>query len=171
MDEGERVELVYRATAGEFREALRVAENASAAGRWGRRLLLASGVLGVLVGVLPMALGASADPRVAVMLGAAVLGLGVLPWWQARLVQRRATARGEYRAVVDVWGVRVTHEEGSRLTGWPRMARYAETRRSFVLLGSGPKAPASILLPKRGAGSPLDVERLRSILDRNLTRV
>jgi hypothetical protein len=171
MDDGESVELVYRATAGEFREALRASENASAAGRWGRRLLVASAVLGVLVGAVPVALGGSADPKVPVMLGAAVLGLVVLPWLRARHLQRCAAARGEYRTVVDGWGVTVTTEQGSDLARWARMARYAETPGSFVLLGAGSYAPASILLPKRGAPTPADVDRLRSILDRNLERL
>ncbi|MEV0185871.1 hypothetical protein AB0I54_42390 [Streptomyces sp. NPDC050625] len=59
----------------------------------------------------------------------------------------------------------------SELTRWARMARYAQTPGSFVLLGAGSYTPASILLPKRGAPTPADVERLRSILDRNLERL
>lgn len=42
----DRVELVYRPTAGEFREALHVSTRASAAGRWGRWLLGLWGVTG-----------------------------------------------------------------------------------------------------------------------------
>ncbi|MFF6999158.1 YcxB family protein [Streptomyces sp. NPDC008313] len=167
-DPAGRVELVYRATAGEFREALRASESASAAGRWGRGLLVGSALLGVLGGALPLALGGRADPKVPVMLAVALLGLVVLPWWQARYVHRRAAARGEHRAVVDDWGVTVTHTRGSDPARWQRMAGYAETRRAFVLLGRAPYAV--VLLPKRGARGPQDVARLRALLDRNLSR-
>ncbi|MGQ4388766.1 YcxB family protein [Streptomyces sp. SAS_270] len=161
------VELVYVATAGEFREAFRAHAKASAAGRLARRLLLGSAGLGILVGAVPLFLGGTVRPMALAMPGAALLGLVVLPWLQAHHFHRRAAARGEHRTLVDGWGVRVTTDRGAgTMTRWAEVKRCAETRRTFVLLD--PASPVPVLLPKRGA--PTDVARLRSVLDRNLAR-
>ena len=165
--EADSVEFAYVATAREFREAFRVHASASAAGRLARRLLLGSAGLGVLVGAVPLFLGGTLRPSVLAMPGAALLGLVVLPWLQARYFHRRAAARGEHRTVVDWWGVTVTTDRGTdTMTRWAEVNRCAETPRAFVLLD--PASPVPVLLPKRGA--PADVARLRSVLDRNLTR-
>jgi hypothetical protein len=170
---GEHVELVYRATAGEYREALRVSERASALGRWGRGLLLLSGGLGLAVAAVPLLLGAAPDPKVLVMVAAAVLGLLVLPRLQARLLHRRAALLGTHRTVLDLWGVTAEHDRGTqRLARWSQVSRYAETPHTFVLLGDGTHATRFTMLPKSGLRTPADADRLRALLDRNnLTRL
>lgn len=169
---GENIELVYRTTAGDFREALRVSARASAAGRWGRGLLLFSGGTGLVLAAVPLLLGVVPDPRVLVMTAAPVLGLLVLPYVQARLLHRRAAPLGVHRTVLDLWGVTVAHDRGTeRAARWSQVSRYAETPHTFVLL-SGAHAPRLTVLPKRGLADPADTDRLRAVLDREgLTRV
>ncbi|WP_159767309.1 YcxB family protein [Streptomyces sp. HM190] len=165
---GEHVELVYRATVGDFREALRVAARASAAGRWGRGLLFFAAGTGALVTTVSLALGGTPGAQALVGLGAAVVGLVVLPRAQARRLHRRAAARGEHRTVLDLWGVTTTTDRGApRMSRWSEITRYAETRGTFVLLDGHPYAPAPLPLPKRVTG---DVDALRALLDRRLSR-
>jgi hypothetical protein len=164
---GEHVELVYRATVGDFREALRVATRASAAGRWGRGLLIFAAGAGALVTAVSLALGGTPGAQALVGLAAALVGLVVLPRAQARRLHRRAAARGVHRTVLDLWGVTTTTEDrgAPRMSRWSEITRYAETRGTFVLLDAHAYAPAPILLPKRVTG---DVEALRALLDQRL---
>ncbi|KFF97940.1 MULTISPECIES: YcxB family protein [Streptomyces] len=169
---GENVELVYRATVGDFREAVRASTRASAAGRWGQGLLLFSAGAGALVTVLALASGGTPDAQVLVMPVAAVVGLVLLPRFQARLLHRRAAARGLHRTVLDLWGVTVEHDHGTEHPArWSQVSRYAETPHTFVLF-SGAHAPRLTVLPKRGLTNPADADRLRAVLDREgLTRL
>ncbi|MFF7259871.1 YcxB family protein [Streptomyces sp. NPDC008159] len=163
---GEHVELVYRATVGDFREALRVAASASAAGRWGRGLLFFAAGAGALVTAVSLAFGGTPGAQALVGLAAALVGLVVLPRAQARRLHRRAAARGVHRTVLDLWGVTTTTDRGApRMSRWSEITRYAETRGTFVLLDAHAYAPAPILLPKRVTG---DVEALRALLDQRL---
>ncbi|UUU37225.1 YcxB family protein [Streptomyces sp. CA-210063] len=164
---------MYRATAGEFREALHASTRASALGRWGRGLLLFSGGLGVLLAAVSLLLGAAPDPKVLVMTAAPVLGLLVLPHLQARHLHRRAALLGTHHAVLDLWGVTVRHDRGTEHPArWSQVSRYAETPHTFVLLSGGTHAPRLTVLPKRGLRNPGDADRLRAVLDREgLTRL
>ncbi|ULR50518.1 YcxB family protein [Streptomyces deccanensis] len=169
---GENVELVYRAAVGDFREAVRVSARASAAGRWGRGLLLFCAGAGLFVTAVALALGVTPDAQAFVMPVAAVGGLVLLPRLQARLLHRRAAALGLHRAVLDPWGVTVAHDHGTeRPARWSQVSRYAETPHTFVLL-SGAHAPRLTVLPKRGLATPADADRLRAVLTREgLTRL
>lgn len=163
---GEHVELVYRATVGDFREALRVATRASAAGRWGRGLLIFAAGAGALVTAVSLALGGTPGGQALVGLAAAVAGLVVLPRAQARRLHRRAATRGVHRTVLDLWGVTTTTDRGApHMSRWSEITRYAETRGTFVLLDAHAYAPAPILLPKRVT---TDVDALRTLLDKRL---
>ncbi|MDX2909236.1 YcxB family protein [Streptomyces griseiscabiei] len=163
---GENVELVYRAVAGDFREAVRASLRASAAGRWGRGLLWFSAVAGALATAPSLALGGTPDAQVLVTPVAAVVGLVLLPRLQAHLLHRRAAARGLHRTVLDLWGVTVEHDRGTeRPATWSKVSRYAETPHTFVLLGGG-HAPRLTVLPKRGLADPADTDRLRAVLAR-----
>ena len=164
---GENVELVYRATVGDFREAVRVSTRASFAGRWGRGLLLVSGALGLVLAVVPPLLGVAPDPKVLVMTAAPVLGLLVLPHIEARRLHRRAALLGVHRTVLDPWGVTVEHDRGTeRVARWSQVSRYAETPHTFVLLDGGSQVPRFTVLPKRGLRTPADADRLRAVLAR-----
>ncbi|MDX3517509.1 YcxB family protein [Streptomyces scabiei] len=169
---GENVELVYRATAGDFREAVRASTRASPAGRWGRGLLLFAAAAGLFVTAVTLALGATPDARALVMPVAAAGGLVLLPRLQARLLHRRAAALGLHRAVLDPWGVTVAHDRGTeRPARWSQVSRYAETPHTFVLFG-GAHVPRLTVLPKRGLATPADADRLRAVLTREgLTRL
>lgn len=169
---GERVELVYRATAGDFHEALRVSARASAVGRWGQGLLVFSAGAGVLVTAVSLALGGVPDAQVLVMPGAAIVGLVLVPRFVARRLHRRAAALGPHRAVLDPWGVTVEHDEGTdRSARWSQVSRYAETSHTFVLFRAGTDATRFTVLPKSGLQNPGDAERVRALLDgHDLTR-
>lgn len=169
----DRVELVYRATAEEFREALHASTRASALGWWGRGLLLFSGGLGVLLAAVPLLLGTAPDAKVLVMMAAPVLGLLVLPRLQARHLHRRAALLGTHHTVLDLWGVTVEHDQGTeRAARWSQVSGYAETPQTFVLLSGGTHAPRLTVLPKRGLRNPGDADRLRAFLHRHdLTRL
>ncbi|MFF6782537.1 YcxB family protein [Streptomyces sp. NPDC012510] len=150
----ENVELVYRATVGDFREAVRASTRASAVGRWGRRLLFLSAGAGVFVTVVALVLGGTPGAQVLVMPAAAVVGLVLLPRLQARLLHRRAAARGLHRTVLDLWGVTVEHDHGTeRPARWSQVSRYAETPHTFVLFG-GAHAPSLTVLPRRAWRTP-----------------
>ncbi|SFM68544.1 YcxB-like protein [Streptomyces sp. cf124] len=169
---GENVELVYRAAARDFREAVRVSARASAAGRWGQGLLLFCAGAGLFVTAVALALGTTPDAQACVMPVAALGALVLLPRLQARLLHRRAAALGLHRAVLDPWGVTVAHDHGTeRPARWSQVSRYAETPNTFVLLG-GAHALRLTVLPKRGLATPADADRLRAVLAREgLTRL
>ncbi|MFD9117959.1 YcxB family protein [Streptomyces bottropensis] len=164
---GENVELEYRATARDFREAVRASARASLAGRWGRGLLLVSGALGLVLAAVPTLLGAVPDPKVLVMTAAPVLGLLVLPRVEARRLHRRAAPLGVHRTVLDLWGVTVEHDGGTeRVARWSQVSRYAETPHTFVLLDGHSQVPRFTVLPKHGLRVPADANRLRAVLAR-----
>lgn len=165
---GDHVELVYRPTVADFRDALAVSTRASTAGRWGRGLLLFSGGAGAFVAVASLTFGSTVPAaHVLVMAGTAIVGLVVLPWLQARRLHRRAAERGLHRTVLDTWGVTTTTTRGpERMTRWSEIPRYGETRRTFVLVEAQAYAPVLILLPKRGTE---DADGLRALLQRRLS--
>ncbi|MGW0826169.1 YcxB family protein [Streptomyces sp. NPDC002845] len=72
--------------------------------------------------------------------------------------------------VADDRGAVTTGERASFSMDWTVFREYLETPGLFVLLG-GDRAAAVVLLPKRGAQDPADVDRIRAILDRNLKRL
>ncbi|WP_030542007.1 YcxB family protein [Streptomyces albus] len=67
-------------------------------------------------------------------------------------------------------GVRVAVTNGESRLGWELYPRYVETANLFVALSRDKSAVGVALLPKRGAGGPGDVDRLREIFDRNAVR-
>ncbi|MFD0009196.1 YcxB family protein [Streptomyces sp. NPDC127178] len=79
--------------------------------------------------------------------------------------------QGEFRAVVDDTGVRVTSRDSETIHRWPMITRYAETDALYVLMTPDKYSVGIVVLPKRGAPEPADVDRLRVILDQHATRV
>ncbi|MGW1537691.1 hypothetical protein [Streptomyces aureus] len=112
---------------------------------------------------------------------AAVIRLGWLPvvvctvWFApvylGRGMHRLAESHGTTRMTVTDAGVTTTTDKGTRVRGWGVRNRYRETRTVFVVFGPEAASDALTLLPKRALRAPGDVDRLRAILDRNLTRV
>ncbi|WP_030576218.1 hypothetical protein [Streptomyces anulatus] len=166
---GADVVFVYRPAVEDFEEALR----ARALRTWAGRLQAmtvpvasvgALAVLGVVVGMSAPVLS------VALVLCAAIVSWGTLRALrtQARQLFSVVEPYGQCRMVADERGAVSTGERVSFTFEWAVHRGYLETASLFVLLG-GERSAGIAVLPKRGAQGPEDVERLRGILDRNLT--
>jgi len=164
------VELTYQPVVGDYAVALRERRRFNRAGRIQKVALpliaLAWALdLGVAVG--------GGDGNLFLLIWAplfAVLLLGQ-PWLQARQVMKAATRNGVFRAAVSDAGLTVVTEHSSTSVGFAAQPRYRETKDLFVLYSDDKNATCFTVLPKRGVADPADVDRLRGILDRNLTRV
>jgi hypothetical protein len=106
-----------------------------------------------------------------------VLVVGLGGWSMVRGVRnmgrrlfRLVEQYGECRMVVDERGTVMTGERGSSSADWTLFREYVETENIFVLLGGDRHAYHFVVLPKRGAQDPADVDRLRELLDRKLKR-
>ncbi|MFE0255211.1 YcxB family protein [Streptomyces sp. NPDC059010] len=164
------VELEYKPTVQDLAQALRVRLRASRAGRMRRWLPGALAVLAALQLALMTARDDGSVTSVLWMLIAAGL-MAATPWLQARQLHRLAERQGTFRAVVADTGVSVVTDNANMTIGWAALPRYAETSQVFVLLSGDNKAVGITVLPKRGIQDPADADRLRELLDRNLTRV
>lgn len=171
--EPERVELVYAPDFGEVKEAVRVRLRATVWWRLLRRTAWGGGVLAFLVAGLAM-LPPSPEPGTTaqmVVLGLVAVGCAEsVPWVTAQSLFRLIRAQGEARAVVDGDGGRWTSRDSETTIRWPLLPRYVETPRLFVLLTAKQSGTGFAYLPKRGLAGPADADRLRALLDRNITR-
>jgi hypothetical protein len=170
-DVGTAVEFVYRATAADFEEALRARARRSPAGR--AQALMAPLTAAIAVSVFwvfqdapPVVWIISLVITVPFAFWATARGLRTM----ARRMHSMVEAYGESRMVADVRGAVTTGERASFSMEWTVFREYLETPRLFVLLG-GDRAAGVAVLPKRGAQDPADVDRIRTILDRNLKRL
>ncbi|MEV6193204.1 YcxB family protein [Streptomyces sp. NPDC051920] len=93
-----------------------------------------------------------------------------VPVYWGRGLHRLAESQGTTRLTVTDAGVTATTDKSTKVRSWGTRYRYRETRTVFVVFGSDATADAPTLLPKRAVRTPQDVDRLRAILDRNLTR-
>lgn len=170
----ETVELVYVPTRADVVDAVRVQLRHGMFRRL-RWVLPLVAVLAFLVVALELfGPGEPNRARVALMvgLGTLVAVLGPLtPRLAARQMFAMVERQGEFRARVDEQGVSWTTRDAETANRWPMMPRYVETPTQFVLL-SADKARAGVAaLPKRGLADPVDVDRLRDLLDRTITRL
>ncbi|WP_329385819.1 YcxB family protein [Streptomyces sp. NBC_01351] len=170
---GQAVELHYTPTTADMAEALR-ARNKTRAGRRQRRPWIYTGLLGPV----PAAAMIVQDGEVApVTVG--LLTVIVFSWvfvFSGHRIMARAyrgvlEAAGDCRAVVDGDGVAVTGSRSSSHHQWAALAHYAETPDHFAVFSGDKQAIMVMVLPKRGLAAPEDADRLRAILDGNLTRV
>jgi len=166
-----RVELSYRPTVEDFREALGARAKVSVSARRTRRLLALVALCLVSAVALSLAGDDSVDPPVVVMALVFPLVLLGQTRMQARSLHRLAAAKGEQRIVVDESGVTVATEHGTSSLTWQAAPRYAETPRLFVLLSGDKNASGVTLLPKHGASGAGDADRLRALLDQRASRV
>ncbi|MBT2478240.1 hypothetical protein [Streptomyces sp. ISL-94] len=174
MDVEQAVRLVYRTTEADLARALRVRDGRTAAGRRKKWLFLTVGTLSLLGGVLLLTGDERTVSKAAGFLaGGAVLWCVALlgPRLQARAFRGLLEKTGETRAVVDGTGVRMTTATAECRIGWAAQPTYAETDTLFLMLSDDKGAVAMTVLPKRGVQDPVDVDRLRAILDRNLKRL
>ena len=116
--------------------------------------------------------GAAAEQVLSLSALALVAGMYLLvPALQGRQVHRMIAPQGEFQAVVDDSGVRVASRYSETTYRWPMLTRYTETDELFVLLTPDRYGIGIVVLPKRGASEPVDVDRLRDLLNLHATRV
>ncbi|MBJ7903600.1 YcxB family protein [Streptomyces sp. DSM 110735] len=168
---GEVVELTYRPTAEDFASALRARLRVSRLGwlvRWVPVLMGCS--VAVQLGVY-LALGGDRPSvgSLAAMLVAAVM-VPLLPWLTGRRLARYTERQGVFRVTVTESGVSVATDTATTTITWQAQPRYRETDRVFVLVSDDKNATGFTMLPKHGLPDRADVDRLRAILDRHLTR-
>ncbi|MFC8915693.1 YcxB family protein [Streptomyces sp. NPDC057116] len=171
----EAVELTYEPVLADSVGAVRARARATPSGR------LQNGELAVCalfaLGALFLNLTASTGPRV----GGTVFCLALLimlvgmhrlvPGLQGQQMHRLYATQGAFRVVVDHEGVRQYSRDLDMTYRWGALPRYTETDDLFVLLSGDRHGVGIAFLPKRGIAGPAGADRLRAILDGNITRV
>ncbi|MFJ8852257.1 YcxB family protein [Streptomyces sp. NPDC102437] len=165
------VELEYQPTTADFAEALNARAKISTSGRMQRKLLILMPVLAVLMGIT-VASGRK-GPGAPVWVGIVFVMLAVIltPWLQGRQLYRFAARQGTCRTVVRETGIEVATDHSTMTVGWAMVPRYRETPQLFVLFSGDKQATGITMLPKRGVRGQDDLDRLRSVLDRNVRRL
>ncbi|MBJ7903599.1 YcxB family protein [Streptomyces sp. DSM 110735] len=167
---GDVVELTYRPVAADFISAVRARMWLGRTGRRLRTLCVVAGFFLVLEVVL-LVTGKPGVPLVLLVGSVAVPSLTLLsPWLLARQVQRLTDRQGVFRVTVTDAGVSVATDTATTTITWRAQPRYRETDRVFVLVSDDKNATGFTMLPKHGLPDRADVDRLRALLDRHLTR-
>lgn len=171
LDSDTGAEFVYHLTAEDYEEAIIARARRSPGSLICWWLLMLSCSIGItLLYDLP------AYGRICTLVAGVGAGYGALVA-QRRTKARKAAAavaesHGQFRVAAGDHGVVFSPSaRGPVATEWTHFHAYLETPRLFVLLYGGRWTPTLIALPKRGARSPGDVERLRALLDWKLTRL
>ncbi|MFH8620750.1 YcxB family protein [Streptomyces vietnamensis] len=168
------MELVYTPTRADVSDAVRVQMKHGWV-RWLLRALRLVAALAALVLLLELFGPGGPKPGGAVrMAGFVLLLLSLGPamrWLSTRQMYALIGRQGEFRARVDEDSVRWTTRDSEIVQRWQLLNRYAETPTQFVLLSADKGGVGVGALPKRGFADPADVDRLREVLDRNLTRL
>ncbi|MFD9474854.1 YcxB family protein [Streptomyces goshikiensis] len=170
------VELYYGARRGDVREVQRFALRRFPPARRALRAHFLAGASGagatVLAGlVIPPhpARGLPPAALIGVAVAVGLLGSLVALWRGGRRMYAWASEYPEYRCVVSAAGTANHRPDGtSAVYGWDACAAWAETPNLFVFVYANGRDLGWI--PKRAALVPEDLERLRGLLDRNLTR-
>jgi hypothetical protein len=109
-----------------------------------------------------------------------VVGLMVLVWavlvfraphMTARQLLRANQHHGLMRVTVGEAGIRTLSAHADVRLAWANYGSYAESDSCFVLRSPDRAGYCAAVLLKRGARSPGDVDRVRALLDRHLSRV
>ncbi|MDX3311128.1 hypothetical protein P1S61_19030 [Streptomyces sp. ME08-AFT2] len=77
---------------------------------------------------------------------------------------------GRLQVTVGPEGVRTVSAHADLRMGWANYGSYAESSRIFALRSPDKAGRCAIVLVKRGARTPEDVDRLRALLDSRLPR-
>lgn len=164
------VELEYRPVVADFTSALRARKGV---GKAGPRQYWAIGgaVVVAAVQIAEVLTGHGGSLFLGVWLAVFVPLYLLSPWLLARQFQRLAERQGTFRVTVTDAGVTVAMDNSSTALNWAAQPRYRETKDVFVTLSPDKNASSFTVLPKRAVRTPEDVDRLRAVLDRNLTRV
>ncbi|MET7984286.1 YcxB family protein [Streptomyces sp. NPDC005281] len=166
----EAVELEYRPVVADFRSALKARAGVSKAGRRRYWATGAMTVAAVLQGTKALT-GHGGSLFLAIWLAVLVPVLLLSPRLIARQFQRLGERQGTFRVTVSDAGVTVITDNSTTALNWVAQPRYRETADVFVMISPDNNASSFTVLPKRAVRAPEDVDRLRAILDRNLTRV
>ncbi|MFI7399443.1 YcxB family protein [Streptomyces sp. NPDC049541] len=164
------VELAYQPVAGDFAGALRERKRFNRAGKL-QRWALGFIAVAFLFAVASALAGGHVDWFPLIYLPLVVGLLFLVPRLQARAFLKIAARNGRYRATVTDAGLTTTTDNSTTSVKWAAQPRYRETKDAFVLYSDDKNATCFTVLPKRGLADPADADRLREILDRNLTRV
>ncbi|MFD4240653.1 YcxB family protein [Streptomyces sp. NPDC058525] len=170
---GQAVELHYTPTTADMAEALR-ARNRTPAGRRQRRPYVLLSLLGPVLATVLIVRDGGTTPVTTGLLAGVVFGWAYLLFghrMMARAFRGVLETAGDCTAVVDEHGVAVTGSRSSTHHAWTALAHYAQTPAHFALFSGDRQAATVTVLPVRGLADPADADRLRAILDRNLTRV
>ncbi|MER7723455.1 hypothetical protein [Streptomyces sp. NPDC096323] len=165
------VELRYDPELRDYTAALRARGRVSAAARRQRILVGAATVCLVAATFLSLARGADMPAALPVALLVCGSLLFLSPWLVARQLFRFVRRQGEFRVRVEESGVSVDTHNASTVIRWQAQPRYMETADLFVMLSDDKNATSLTVIAKRGARDRSDVDRLREILDRHLTKV
>ncbi|KUO22255.1 hypothetical protein [Streptomyces dysideae] len=102
--------------------------------------------------------------------GCAVL-LYFAPHFTARTTLKAQQHQGLVRVTVNAEGIRATGAHADVHQTWGNFGSYAESDRVFVLRSPDRGGRCAMVLVKRGAAQPADLDRLRTMLDRHLHHV
>ncbi|MFJ8195697.1 YcxB family protein [Streptomyces sp. NPDC096152] len=163
------VELEYRPTVKDFTAALRQRSRIGRAARRQKLLVVLAAVVFALEAAQALT-GGGVHWFPLIWAPCFALLLVAAPWLQARQFLKLAARNGAYRVTVSDAGVTVATDHSSSSVGWAAQPRYRETPEIFVTFSDDKNASCFTVLPKRGLANPADVDRLREILDRHLTR-
>jgi hypothetical protein len=167
---GDAVELEYRPVVGDFRSALKARGGVSRSARIQRRMFALVGFCAVM-GIVATLISRETPDFTLVWLLLCALLVSFMPRLLARQFQRLGERQGTFRVTVTDAGVTVATDNSSTALTWGAQPRYRETEDVFVMLSPDKNASCFTVLPKRAVRTPEDVDRLRAILDRHLTRV
>ena len=174
METNERVEIRYPLAFADVREAVRIRMPALLWWRLVRWSAWGACVLSVLVAILVL-LPPTPEPGAAVKQVAiglvAVAAAELAPWVVARSYFVMVRSQGEATAVVDEDGARWSSRDTETTIRWALLPRYVETPRLFVLLTAEKTGSGFAYLPKRGLTGPGEVDRLRALLERHISKV
>ncbi|MFM9367536.1 YcxB family protein [Streptomyces sp. Da 82-17] len=162
------VRLRYRPQAADTLVGLKVRERIKKAGLVGRMLFLVVWVGHWLLGSLHRG---RFEPVSSVLVVVVALFLWGYPRIQAAHVQRIVGWQGEFRLTVSAEGLSCSTDHSTLTQKWTFVGGYRETRSHFVLISRDPNIMCLDVIPKHGAGSPEDVDRLRDLLDLHSRRV
>lgn len=129
----------------------------------------------MVVGVLVLTAGLAGGDGIGfgfgmTLIAGPLLMLGV-PGMIARQLLRAYQHHGVMRVTVAEEGVRTVSAHMDSRMSWTNYGSYAETDRCFVLRSPDRIGADAMVIVKRGAPTPQDVDRLRALLNTKLPRV
>lgn len=163
------VELEYTPVVADFRSALRARAKVARSARIQRGMFALVGFFAVMGIVATLISGEAPDFALIWLLLCAVL-VAFMPRLMARQFQRLAQRQGTFRVTVTDTGVTVATDNATTDLNWVAQPRYRETADVFLMMSPDKNASCFTVLPKRAVRAPGDVDRLRAVLDRHLTR-